>query len=66
MLNLPIKVLNEAETTVLGASFFAWFGVGCYESSEKAREQFSYHYEPYTPGEHQEAYDSLVQDFIQQ
>ncbi|ERT12607.1 L-fuculokinase [Photorhabdus temperata J3] len=66
ILNLPIKVLNEAETTVLGASFFAWFGVGCYESSEKAREQFSYHYELYTPGEHQEAYNSLAQDFIQE
>nr|WP_244866455.1 FGGY-family carbohydrate kinase [Photorhabdus heterorhabditis] len=64
ILNLPIKVLNEAETTVLGASFFAWSGAGCYESSEKAREQFSYHYELYTPGEHQKTYNSLAQDFI--
>ncbi|OWO81340.1 L-fuculokinase [Photorhabdus luminescens] len=66
ILNLPIKVLNESETTVLGASFFAWFGVGYYKSSEQAREQFSYHYELYTPGEHQEAYNLLFKNFTQE
>ncbi|OCQ53825.1 L-fuculokinase [Photorhabdus australis subsp. thailandensis] len=66
IINMPIKVLNEAETTVLGASFFAWFGAGYYESSEKAREQFSYHYELHIPGEHQKTYDSLAQDFIKE
>ncbi|PQQ29355.1 L-fuculokinase [Photorhabdus hindustanensis] len=64
ILNLPIKVVNESETTVLGASFFAWFGIGCYESSEKAREQFSYRYALYTPSEHQEAYNLLAKSFI--
>ncbi|WP_316860346.1 L-fuculokinase [uncultured Cohaesibacter sp.] len=40
-LGIPINVLDEPETTVLGASMFALTGAGLYASADEARDAFS-------------------------
>ncbi len=44
MLDIPVKVLDDAETTVAGAALFGWYGVGEFNSPEKARAQIHYQY----------------------
>lgn len=60
VLNLPVKVIDESETTVLGAALFAWYATGYYASAEEARAQVNYHYQYYQPGEQQPLYQSLT------
>lgn len=48
-LNLPIKVLGDAETTVAGAAMFGWYGVGEFSSPEQARAQIHYQYHYFYP-----------------
>lgn len=45
-LGIPVKVLDDAETTVAGAAMYGWYGVGEFVSPGQARENvdFSYHY----------------------
>ncbi len=59
VLNLPVKVIDESETTVLGAALFAWHATGYYASAEQARAQVNYRYQYYYPGEQQPLYQSL-------
>ncbi|VUT04784.1 L-fuculokinase [Klebsiella huaxiensis] len=49
MLDIPIKVLDDAETTVAGAAMFGWYGVGEFTSPEQARAQVSYEYRYFYP-----------------
>lgn len=49
VLNIPIKVLDDAETTVAGAAMFAWSGVGEFATPEDARAQISYQYRYFYP-----------------
>lgn len=49
MLNIPIKVLDDAETTVAGAAMFGWYGVGEFSSPEQARSQVHYQYRYFYP-----------------
>lgn len=49
MLDIPIKVLDDAETTVAGAAMFGWYGVGEFTSPEAARAQVSYQYRYFYP-----------------
>ncbi|MGK0601255.1 L-fuculokinase [Yokenella regensburgei] len=49
VLGIPVKVLDDAETTVSGAAMFAWFGVGEFRSPEQARDQVCYQYRYYYP-----------------
>ena len=48
-LNLPVKILKEPETTVLGASIFAMVGAGLYESPTAARNAFNLQYDTVLP-----------------
>ena len=48
-LEIPIKVLDDAETTVAGAAMFGWYGVGEFSSPEQARAQVSYRYRYFYP-----------------
>lgn len=48
-LQLPVKVLDKAETTVSGAAMFAWAGAGVYRSADEARAQVSFDYQTYFP-----------------
>jgi L-fuculokinase len=59
VLNLPVNVLRDAETTVLGAAMFAWSGVKYYASPELARQQVEYRYQTWYPGEQSVDYRAL-------
>jgi L-fuculokinase len=48
-LNIPIKVLNDAETTVSGAAMYGWYGVGVFTSPVQARDQVNYRYTYFYP-----------------
>lgn len=48
-LGIPIKVLDEAETTVAGAAMFGWYGVGEFSHPEQARAQVNYQYRYFRP-----------------
>ncbi len=48
-LKLPVKILTEPETTVLGAAMFAAVGAGFYETPEQARNAFFIEYETVFP-----------------
>lgn len=49
MLDIPIKVLDDAETTVAGAAMFGWYGIGEFNSPEQARAQVNYQYRYFYP-----------------
>lgn len=49
MLNIPVKVLDDAETTVAGAAMFGWYGAGDFTSPEQARAQVNYQYRYFRP-----------------
>ncbi|CBG89588.1 L-fuculokinase [Citrobacter rodentium] len=49
VLEIPVKVLDDAETTVAGAAMFGWYGVGEFSSPQQAREQVRYQYRYYYP-----------------
>ena len=49
MLGIPIKVLDDAETTVAGAALFGWYGVGEFTSPEHARAQMHHQYRYFFP-----------------
>lgn len=48
-LGIPVKVLDDAETTVLGAALYGWWGTGYAASAEAAREQVQYRYRTFSP-----------------
>ena len=50
ILNIPVKVSKVSESTVLGASMFAFAGAGIYPTPEAARDAFGIAYETYEPG----------------
>ncbi|MEX9251867.1 L-fuculokinase [Pseudenterobacter timonensis] len=54
-LGISVKVLDEAETTVLGASLYGWWGAGEAQSAEAARERVSYRYRYFYPKEQTDA-----------
>jgi L-fuculokinase len=60
LLNLPVKVVNEAETTVLGASMFVWSGIGYYATPQAARQQVDYQYQWFRPGDQAARYQQLL------
>ena len=60
VLGIPVKVSKVSESTVLGASMFAFAGAGVFPSPEAARVAFGIEYETYLPGENAASYRLLV------
>ncbi len=54
---VPVELIAQKETTVLGASFFVFSGAGIFSSPEKAREQVSYKPQVVYPSELVQFYD---------
>lgn len=59
ILQLPVRVSNVEESTVLGAAMFALAGAGICASPEAARDAFGISYTTYEPGPQSELYTSL-------
>ncbi|MGS4818774.1 L-fuculokinase [Raoultella terrigena] len=58
-LDMPIKVLDDAETTVAGAAMYGWFGTGEFASPELARAQVHYRYRYFYPQTEPELIDEV-------
>ncbi|MCC8147807.1 L-fuculokinase [Akkermansia sp.] len=59
ILRIPVKVSEVSESTVLGASMFAFAGAGVYSTPEQARDAFGITYRTYLPGPQEAAYEKL-------
>ena len=61
ILRIPVKVSEVSESTVLGASMFAFAGAGVYSTPEQARAAFGITYRTYMPGSQEAAYEKFNQ-----
>lgn len=57
--NVPIQLINQKETTVLGAALFVFSGAEIFESAEIARQQIDYQPEIILPSKDVSIYDNL-------
>lgn len=60
ILQLPVRVSEVEESTVLGAAMFALAGAGIYSGPEEAREAFGISYKTYNPGPQCDDYAKLA------
>ena len=58
-LDMPVKVLDDAETTVAGAAMYGWFGAGEFASPEQARAEVLYRYRYFYPQTEPELIDGV-------
>ncbi len=59
MLGMPVKILSEAETTVVGAALYAWAGCGAFANPDAARASVEWQYRYLYPGEQCERWKTL-------
>lgn len=60
---VPIQIIDQKETTVLGASMFVFAGSGLYKSANEARKKINYKPQIVSPSENSAIYDMLYQKF---
>jgi L-fuculokinase len=63
--NIPIQLIDQKETTVLGATMFVFAGAGNFSSPEEARKQIQYNPKVIYPSEQAESYIKLYNDYLQ-
>lgn len=61
--NLPIQVIDQKETTVLGAAFFVFAGSGLFNSVEEARNNIVYKREFVNPSQNSQKYNVLYLEY---
>lgn len=61
--DLPIEIIQQKETTVLGASFFAFTAAGVYSSPEEARKNINYNSEFFYPSANNKQYQKTFQQW---
>ncbi len=64
ILGIPVKVVKQRETTVLGAALFALAGTGIYTSADEARDHVEYDTEDYLPADNRERYEEIYEDYL--
>lgn len=64
VLNIPVRVMTQSETTVLGAAMFAFSGTGYYRDPLEAREAFHLDTQPFYP-KHPDDYRDLFEEYRQ-
>ncbi len=64
ILGIPVKVVKQKETTVLGAALFALAGAGIYASADEARAHVNYATEDYLPSPETGDYEELYRDYL--
>ncbi|SMO69740.1 L-fuculokinase [Saccharicrinis carchari] len=60
----PIQLIDQKETTVLGASMFVFAGAGVYASANEARLKISYNPQLVMPSANRRVYDRLYCNFL--
>ncbi|MDX8338899.1 L-fuculokinase [Draconibacterium sp. IB214405] len=61
--NLPIQLVDQKETTVLGAALFVFAGCGVAASPREARKAVDYKPQVVLPSDDQQTYDRLYHEF---
>jgi L-fuculokinase len=59
VLNIPIKIIDKKETTVLGAALFAFSGLGYFKSPKEARNTIGYKTTIINPSANSSVYENL-------
>ncbi|HLW06170.1 MAG TPA: L-fuculokinase [Marinilabiliaceae bacterium] len=62
--NIPIQLIDQKETTVLGASMFVFAGAGVYNSVEEVREKINYNPQLIYPSASSKVYNQLYQEYL--
>ncbi|MGV8828301.1 MAG: L-fuculokinase [Breznakibacter sp.] len=60
--NLPIQIINQKETTVLGAALFIFAGTGLFQSPAEARENIDYQPQVIEPSADRQKYNELYKN----
>ncbi len=60
---IPVRIIEQKETTVLGAALFAFTGIGHFSSAMEARSRIQYSGETFNPGENTSLYDQLFSEY---
>ncbi|QZE14996.1 L-fuculokinase [Halosquirtibacter laminarini] len=63
--NTPIHLIDQKETTVLGAAMFVFSGSGVYSTPEAAREKITYNPKVITPSKNINIYNQLYKQFLE-
>ena len=63
LLGIPVRILDQKETTALGAAMFAFSGAGIYKDPEEARQAFTYNEELVNPSSSREVYEPVYGRF---
>jgi len=64
ILGLPVRLIDQQETTVLGAALFAFYGAGFFSSPNEARSVINYQGKTYKPFGNSGIYQGLYQDYL--
>ncbi|MCD6201852.1 MAG: L-fuculokinase [Bacteroidales bacterium] len=64
IIGIPVRVVDQKETTVLGSALFALAGTGVYGSPDEARQAVQYKTEDYFPSGKRESYEWLYEDYM--
>lgn len=62
--NTSIQLIEQKETTVLGASMFVFAGAGVYKTANMARQKISYNPQVIKPSGNRQVYDQLYNNYI--
>jgi len=62
--NIPIQLIDQKETTVLGAAMFVFAGAGLYKSAEEARKMINYNSQLIYPSANKDVYEELYGKYL--
>lgn len=62
--NTPVQLIDQKETTVLGASMFVFAGAGVYKSADAAREKITFNPQVIKPSSNRAIYDELYSNYL--
>ncbi len=60
----PIQLIDQKETTVLGASMFVFAGAGIYSSANEARQKITYNPQLVMPSANRQVYHQLYRNYL--
>ena len=63
--NIPVQLIDQKETTVLGAALFVFAGCGHSDSVEHAREKIKYNSEVISPSGNSSFYNDRYQEYLE-
>ena len=63
VVGLPIEIIQQKETTVLGASFFAFTAAGVYSSPEEGRKNINYNSGFFYPSQNHKQYQKIFEQW---